>query len=59
MARPKSSGLPKAEEEQLRRKHLLDVAAEVFFEMGYDAASTAEIAARAVFQAPPLLPFCE
>ena len=47
MARPKSSGLPKAEEEQFRRTHLLDVAAEVFFEMGYEAASTAEIAARA------------
>ena len=47
MARPKSSGLPKAEEERLRLVSLLDVAAEVFFEMGYEAASTAEIAARA------------
>jgi len=47
MPRPKSSGLPKAEEEQLRVAHLLDVAAEVFFEMGYEAASTAEIASRA------------
>ncbi|WP_158821723.1 TetR/AcrR family transcriptional regulator [Granulicella sp. S156] len=47
MARPKSSGLPKAEEERLRLTQLLDVAAEVFFEMGYEAASTAEIAARA------------
>jgi TetR/AcrR family transcriptional repressor of mexJK operon len=47
MPRPKSSGLPKAEEEQLRLTRLLDVATEVFFEMGYEAASTAEIAARA------------
>ncbi len=47
MARPKSSGLPKEEEEELRLKRLLDIAAEVFFEVGYDAASTAEIAARA------------
>lgn len=47
MPRPKSSGLPKAEEERLRLNHLLDVAAEVFFELGYEAASTAEIAARA------------
>jgi TetR/AcrR family transcriptional repressor of mexJK operon len=47
MARPRSSGRPKAEEEQLRLTQLLDVATEVFFEMGYEAASTAEIAARA------------
>ncbi|MDE1175593.1 MAG: TetR/AcrR family transcriptional regulator [Edaphobacter sp.] len=47
MARPKSSGLPKAVEEQLRLTQLLDIAAEVFFEVGYEAASTAEIAARA------------
>ena len=31
----------------MRTTHLLDIAAEVFFEMGYEAASTAEIAARA------------
>jgi TetR/AcrR family transcriptional repressor of mexJK operon len=47
MPRPKSSGLPKAEEEQLRLTNLLDAATEVFFEMGYEGASTAEIAARA------------
>src|ERR1700712_4355691 len=47
MPRPKASGRPKAEEEQLRLSQLLDVAAEVFFDMGYEAASTAEIAARA------------
>ena len=47
MPRPKSSGLPKAEEERLRLTQLLDVAAEIFFEIGYEAASTAEIAARA------------
>jgi TetR/AcrR family transcriptional repressor of mexJK operon len=47
MPRPKSSGLPKAEEEQLRLANLLDAATEVFFEVGYEGASTAEIAARA------------
>ena len=47
MPRPKSSGLPKVEEEHLRLTQLLDAATEVFFEMGYEAASTAEIAARA------------
>jgi TetR/AcrR family transcriptional repressor of mexJK operon len=47
MPRPKSSGLPKAEEEQIRLTHLLDAATEVFFEMGYEGASTGEIAARA------------
>jgi TetR/AcrR family transcriptional regulator, mexJK operon transcriptional repressor len=47
MPRPKSSGLPKAEEEQLRLTNLLDAATEVFFEMGYEGASTAEIASRA------------
>jgi TetR/AcrR family transcriptional regulator, mexJK operon transcriptional repressor len=46
MPRPKTSGLSKAEDEQLRLTQLLDTAATVFFEMGYDAASTAEIAAR-------------
>ncbi|MCU1323076.1 MAG: regulatory protein TetR [Acidobacteriaceae bacterium] len=47
MPRPKSTGLPKAEEERQRLAQLLNVAAEVFFEMGYEAASTADIAARA------------
>ena len=47
MPRPKSSGLPKAEQEHLRLASLLDAATEVFFEMGYDGASTADIAARA------------
>jgi AcrR family transcriptional regulator len=47
MSRPKSSGLPKVEEERIRLTLLLDAATEVFFEMGYEAASTAEIAARA------------
>jgi TetR/AcrR family transcriptional repressor of mexJK operon len=47
MPRPKSSGLPKAEEERIRLTQLLDAATEVFFEMGYEAASTADIAARA------------
>src|ERR1700761_5989613 len=46
MPRLKSKGLSKAEEEHLRLTQLLDTAAEVFFEVGYDAASTAEIAAR-------------
>jgi TetR/AcrR family transcriptional regulator, mexJK operon transcriptional repressor len=45
--RPKSSGLPKAETERLRLNQLLDVASKVFLELGYDATSTAEIAARA------------
>jgi TetR/AcrR family transcriptional repressor of mexJK operon len=47
MPRPRSSGLSKVEDERLRLSQLLDVAAEVFFEMGYESASTAEIAARA------------
>ena len=47
MPRPKSSGLSKEEAERLRRAQLLDVAADVFLELGYEAASTAEIAARA------------
>jgi TetR/AcrR family transcriptional repressor of mexJK operon len=47
MPRPKASGRPRAEDERLRLFQLLDVAAEVFFDMGYEAASTAEIAARA------------
>src|ERR1700761_1781932 len=46
MPRPKTSGLSKAEDEQLRLTQLLDTAEPAFFEMGYDAASTAEIAAR-------------
>jgi TetR/AcrR family transcriptional repressor of mexJK operon len=47
MPRRKASGLSKEEDEHLRLNQLLDAAAEVFFEMGYEAASTAEIAARA------------
>jgi TetR/AcrR family transcriptional repressor of mexJK operon len=47
MPRPKFSGLPKVEEERIRLSQLLDAATEVFFEMGYEAASTAEIATRA------------
>jgi TetR/AcrR family transcriptional regulator, mexJK operon transcriptional repressor len=47
MPRPKSTGLPPEREEQLRSDRLLDVAAEVFMEMGYQGASTAEIARRA------------
>jgi TetR/AcrR family transcriptional repressor of mexJK operon len=47
MPRPKSTGLPPEREEQLRIDRLLDVAAEVFMEMGYQGASTAEIARRA------------
>jgi AcrR family transcriptional regulator len=47
MPRRKSSGLSKADEERLRVTEMLDAAAEVFFEMGYEAANTAQIAARA------------
>jgi TetR/AcrR family transcriptional repressor of mexJK operon len=47
MPRPKASGRTKEEDEQVRVSQLLDVAAEVFFEMGYEASSTAEIAMRA------------
>lgn len=47
MPRPKSTGLPFEEEEKLRVNKLLDVAAQVFLEAGYGAASTAEIAKRA------------
>jgi TetR/AcrR family transcriptional repressor of mexJK operon len=47
MPRPKNRGLPPEQEEQLRIDHLLEVAAEVFMEMGYQGASTAEIARRA------------
>jgi AcrR family transcriptional regulator len=47
MPRPKSSGLSKEETERLRLTQLLDVASEVFLELGYESASTAEIAARA------------
>jgi AcrR family transcriptional regulator len=47
MPRPKASDLPKAEQDQMRQTQLLDIASEVFIEMGYEAASTAEIAARA------------
>jgi TetR/AcrR family transcriptional regulator, mexJK operon transcriptional repressor len=47
MPRPKPTGLPPEQEEQLRMDRLLDVAAEVFMEMGYQGASTAEIARRA------------
>lgn len=47
MPRPKSNGLPKEETERLRLTQLLDVASEVFLELGYESASTAEIAARA------------
>ena len=47
MPRPRSSGLPRVEEERIRLTLLLDAATEVFFEMGFEAASTAEIAARA------------
>jgi TetR/AcrR family transcriptional repressor of mexJK operon len=47
MPRPKSTGLPPEREEQLRIDRLLGVAAEVFMEMGYQGASTAEIARRA------------
>ncbi|WP_263381288.1 TetR/AcrR family transcriptional regulator [Granulicella arctica] len=46
MPRPKSTGLPKEEVERLLHTRLLDVASEVFLELGYEAASTAVIAAR-------------
>lgn len=47
MPRPKSTGLPREEEEKLRVDALLDVAAEVFLASGLQGASTAEIARRA------------
>ena len=47
MPRPKPNGLPPAQAKQLRTDALLDKAAEVFLELGYEAASTAEIAKRA------------
>lgn len=47
MPRPKSTGLSPAQAEQLRTNALLDTAAQVFLEQGYEAASTAEIAKRA------------
>jgi TetR/AcrR family transcriptional regulator, mexJK operon transcriptional repressor len=47
MPRPKSTGLPSEQDEQLRMDRLLEVAAEVFMEKGYQGASTAEIARRA------------
>jgi TetR/AcrR family transcriptional repressor of mexJK operon len=47
MPRPKPTGLPPEQEQQSRLDRLLDVAAEVFLEMGYQGASTAEIARRA------------
>ena len=47
MPRPKTTGLPSEQEEQLRMDQLLEVAAEVFMEKGYQGASTAEIARRA------------
>jgi AcrR family transcriptional regulator len=45
--RPKSAGLPKEQVEALRVDALLDVAAQVFLEHGFQAASTTEIARRA------------
>jgi TetR/AcrR family transcriptional repressor of mexJK operon len=47
MPRPKSTGRPPAEEELLRTLALLEIAAQVFLEQGYEAASTTEIARRA------------
>lgn len=47
MPRPKSTGLSPAQTEQSRINALLNTAAEVFLEQGYEAASTAEIARRA------------
>lgn len=47
MPRPKSTGRPPAEEEQFRTNQLLDTAAQVFLEQGYEAASTTEMARRA------------
>jgi TetR/AcrR family transcriptional repressor of mexJK operon len=47
MPRPKSTGLTSEETEQLRVAQLLDAASEVFLKKGYEAASTAEIAAQA------------
>ena len=47
MPRPKPTGILPAQAEQLRIHSLLDVAAEVFLEQGYEAASMAEIAKRA------------
>ena len=47
MPRPKPNGLPPAEAEQLRTDALLDRAAEVFLEQGYEATSTAQIAKHA------------
>ncbi len=47
MPRPRKSGLPKETEEKLRVDALLDVAAEIFLESGFQGASTTEIARRA------------
>lgn len=47
MPRSKPTGLLPAEAEHLRQDRLLDIAAEVFFERGYERASTAEMARRA------------
>lgn len=47
MPRPKSNGLPPAQAQQLRTNMLLDVAADIFLEQGYEAASTADMAKRA------------
>ena len=47
MPRTKTSGVPPAEAEELRTQALLEIAAAVFLEQGYEAASTAEIAKRA------------
>jgi len=47
MPRPKSAGLDPAEEERQRTDRLLDIAAEVFLELGYEGTSTTLIAERA------------
>lgn len=47
MPRPKSTGLPPAEEARMQTGKLLEVASQVFLEQGYQAASTNEIARRA------------
>ncbi len=47
MPRSKSAGLDPEEGEKLRTDRLLDLAAEVFLELGYEGTSTALIAERA------------
>lgn len=47
MPRPKSTGLSPAEAGRIRVDHLLDIAAAIFLEQGYEGASTTEIAKRA------------